>query len=70
MVNSSDSSSSEFIAPADFSSERRDITLAKSHSRTLIYTASRYGRRFVLKALNPESTALTDYRLQQESVRE
>lgn len=59
-------SSSDFIVPADFSSEWRNITLVKSHSRTNIYTATRYGRRFVLKALVPEKASLTDYRLQQE----
>jgi serine/threonine protein kinase len=59
-------SSSDFIVPADFSSEWRNITLIKSHSRTNIYTATRYGRRFVLKALVPEIASLTDYRLQQE----
>ena len=66
MVNSSDSSSSEFITHADFSSEWRDIMLTQTHSRTIIYTATRYGRRFVLKGLTPETASLTDYRLQQE----
>ena len=64
MVNSP--SSSGFIVPADFSSEWRDITLTQTRSRTQIYTASRYGRRFVLKALTPDTASLTDYRLQQE----
>jgi len=59
-------SSSDFIVPADFSSEWHNITLIKSYSRTQIYTATRYGRRFVLKALAPEIASLTDYRLQQE----
>ena len=59
-------SSSGFIVPADFSSEWRDISLLQTRSRTQIYTASRYGRRFVLKALTPETASLTDYRLQQE----
>ena len=59
-------SSSGFIAPSDFSSEWRDIRLVQTRSRTRIYTATRYGRRFVLKALTPEAGALTDYRLQQE----
>ncbi len=59
-------SSSDFIVPADFSSEWHNITLTNSHSRTQIYTATRYGRRFVLKALAPETASLTDYRLQQE----
>lgn len=64
MVNSP--SSSGFIVPADFSSEWRDITLAQTRSRTIIYTATRYGRRFVLKGLTSETASLTDYRLQQE----
>ena len=59
-------SSSAFIVPADFSSEWRDITLVNERTHTLVYTASRYGRRFVLKALAPEYSDLTDYRLQQE----
>ena len=59
-------SSSGFIVPADFSSEWRDISLLQTRSHTQIYTASRYGRRFVLKALTPDTASLTDYRLQQE----
>jgi serine/threonine protein kinase len=59
-------SSSGFIVPADFSSEWRDISLLQTRSRTQIYTASRYGRRFVLKGLTSETASLTDYRLQQE----
>ena len=59
-------SSSDFIVPTDFSSEWHNITLTQSHSRTQIYIATRYGRRFVLKALAPETASLTDYRLQQE----
>lgn len=64
MVNSS--ISSDFIVPSDFSSEWRDLSLAHAHSRTLIYTATRYGRRYLLKTLSPEIASLTDYRLQQE----
>ena len=59
-------SSSDFIVPTDFSSEWHNITLIQSYSRTQIYIATRYGRRFVLKALAPETASLTDYRLQQE----
>lgn len=59
-------SSSDSIIPTDFSSEWHNIALIKSHSRTQVYTATRYGRRFVLKALAPETASLTDYRLQQE----
>ena len=59
-------SSSAFIVPSDFSSEWRDITLAHQRNHTLIYTATRFGRRFLLKALAPEDARLTEYRLQQE----
>lgn len=59
-------SSSIFIAPTDFSSEWRDIVLVQQRKHSLVYTATRYGRRFVLKALAPEQADLTDYRLQQE----
>ena len=59
-------SSSAFIVPADFSAEWQDITLTQKRSRTFVYTATRYGRRYVLKALATECADLTDYRLQQE----
>ena len=59
-------SSSGFITPSEFSTEWRDITLAQQRKHTLIYTASRYGRRFMLKTLAPEYAHLTDYHLQQE----
>ena len=59
-------SSSAFVVPADFSAEWRDITLAHQRTHTLVYTATRYGRRFLLKAQTPDCADLTDYRLQQE----
>ena len=59
-------SSSDFIVPDDFSSEWRNIVLVQSHSHTRIYTATRYGRRFVLKTFAPETASLTECRLQQE----
>lgn len=59
-------SSSSFIVPAEFSSEWRDVALVQRHSHTLIYTATRYGRRFLLKTLSPDVASLTDYRIQQE----
>lgn len=59
-------SSSAFIVPAEFSAEWRDITLAHRHTHTVVYTATRYGRRFLLKALAPEDVNLTEFRLQQE----
>ena len=58
--------SSDFIVPDDFSSEWRNIVLVQSHSHTRIYTATRYGRRFVLKTFAPETASLTECRLQQE----
>ena len=59
-------SSSGFIVPTEFSSEWRDITIVQQRKHSLVYTATRYGRRFVLKALASEYADLTDYRLQQE----
>lgn len=59
-------SSSIFIAPTDFSSEWRDIQLISERTHTRVYTASRYGRRFLLKAPAPEDAQLADFRLQQE----
>lgn len=59
-------SSSGFIVPSDFSSEWRDITIVQQRKRSLLYTATRYGRRYILKALAPEYATLTDCRLQQE----
>lgn len=59
-------SSSEHIVPSDFSSEWRDITLTHKRKHACVYTATRYGRRFLLKALSPEEANLTDFRLQQE----
>ena len=59
-------SSSAFIVPKDFSAEWRDISLIQKRARTHVYVGTRYGRRFVLKAIAPEYANLTDYRLQQE----
>lgn len=59
-------SSSEYIVPSDFSSEWRDMTLTQKRKHACVYTATRYGRRFLLKALNPDEAELTDFRLQQE----
>ena len=59
-------SSSAFIVPADFSSEWRDVTLTQKRKHACVYTATRYGRRFLLKALSLEKANLTDFRLQQE----
>lgn len=59
-------SSSEFIAPAEFSAEWRNVELLQRRSRTMVYVATRYGRRFLLKALTEDCTTLSDYRLQQQ----
>lgn len=59
-------SSSDYIVPADFSSEWQDINIAHTRTHTVIYTATRYGRRFLLKALSPDVASLTDYQMQQE----
>ena len=59
-------SSSDYIVPADFSSEWQDISIAHTRTHTVIYTATRYGRRFLLKALSPNVASLTDYQMQQE----
>ena len=59
-------SSSDYIVPADFSSEWQDISIAHTRTHTVIYTATRYGRRFLLKALSPDVASLTDYQMQQE----
>lgn len=65
-MNPIDMSSSGFICPAEFSAEWHDIKLLQERTYTTIYTASRYGRRFVLKTLSSTCAELTDYRLQQE----
>lgn len=59
-------SSSAFITPSDFSAEWRDIKLRQKRAHTLVYTATRYGRYFILKTNGPEYEQLTDFRLQQE----
>lgn len=61
-----ETSSSEFVAPMEFSSEWRNIELLQNRSHTMLYVATRYGRRFLLKSLTPEAKRLTDYQLQQQ----
>ena len=61
-----ETSSSEFIAPMEFSAEWRNKELLQSRSHTMLYVATRYGRRFLLKALTQEAARLTDYQLQQQ----
>ncbi len=62
----SDYSSSSFITPGTFSNEWSDIQLLQVRSRNVLYTATRYGRRFILKTLPPDYANLTDYRLLHE----
>ncbi len=61
-----DISSSGFIDAAAYSTEWTDICLLQHRSHNIIYIASRYGRRFLLKGLTPEAAGLSDYRLAQE----
>ncbi len=56
-----DSSTSAFIEPSTFSQEWSDITLLQSRTHCMLYTATRYGRRFLLKALREEHRNLTEY---------
>lgn len=60
------SSSSAFMDTAAFSAEWTDIQLLQRRSHNVIYTASRYGRRFLLKGLTQEAASLSDFRLMQE----
>lgn len=59
-------SSSGFFQPTQFTTEWRDITLLQNRTNTILYTASRYGRRFLLKTVVPEKSTLTDYQQQQQ----
>ena len=59
-------SSSDFIVPVDFSSEWQHIQFVKANSKNEIYTAMRYGRRYVLKKLVGDYARLTNYEMQQE----
>lgn len=61
-----ESSSSDFIVPTEFSAEWRNVELMQRRSHTILYVATRYGRRFLLKALTPDAARLSDYRLQQQ----
>lgn len=61
------SSSSGFLPIGTFSTRWSDITLIQRRSHAVIYSAVRYQRRFLLKALPPDSADLSNYRLQQEN---
>ena len=61
-----DISDSGFIVPETFSADWSDITLLQQRRQNTIYTAKRYGKRYLLKAISPEYQSLTDIRLLQE----
>ena len=61
-----DISDSGFVNMEDFSSEWSDITLIQQRRQNTIYTAKRYGKRYLLKAISPEYQSITDIRLLQE----
>ena len=59
-------SDSGFIQPEQFSHDWQNISALQKRRDNIVYTAERYGRRFLLKTLQPECASLTEYRLQQE----
>lgn len=61
-----DISDSGFISPAAFSTEWQSIALLQQRNHNCLYTASRYGKRYVLKGLSADSQSLTDMQLLQQ----
>lgn len=61
-----DISDSGFISPAAFSTEWQGIALLQQRNHNCLYTASRYGKRYVLKGLSADSQSLTDMLLLQQ----
>ncbi len=61
-----DLSDSGFISPAAFSADWQDITLLQQRNHNCLYTASRYGKRYVLKGLSADCQSLTDMLLLQQ----
>ena len=59
-------SDSGYIDIENFSSDWSDITLLQQRRQNTIYTAKRYGKRYLLKAISSEYQSLTDIRLLQE----
>ena len=59
-------SDSGYIDIENFSSDWSDISLLQQRRQNTIYTAKRYGKRYLLKAISPEYQSLTDIRLLQE----
>ena len=61
-----DISDSGFISPAAFSTEWQSIALLQQRNHNCLYTASRYGKRYVLKGLSTDCQSLTDMLLLQQ----
>ena len=61
-----DISDSGFISPEAFSADWQDIALLQQRNHNCLYTASRYGKRYVLKGLSTDSQSLTDMLLLQQ----
>ena len=61
-----DISDSGFISPEAFSTNWQDISLLQRRSNNCLYTASRYGKRYVLKGLSADCQSLTDLLLLQQ----
>ena len=59
-------SDSGYIDIDTFYADWSDITLLQQRRQNTIYTAKRYGKRYLLKAISPEYQLLTDIRLLQE----
>ena len=59
-------SDSGYIDIENFSADWSDITLLQQRRQNTIYTAKRYGKRYLLKGISPEYQSLTDIRLLQE----
>lgn len=61
-----DISDSGFISPAAFSAEWQSIALLQQRNHNCLYTASRYGKCYVLKGLSTDCQSLTDMLLLQQ----
>ena len=61
-----DISDSGFISPEAFTADWHAITLLQQRSHNCLYTASRYGKRYVLKGLSADCQLLTDLLLLQQ----
>ena len=59
-------SDSGFICLEDISNTWTELTLLQQRRQNTIYTAKRYGKRYLLKAISPEYQSMTDIRLFQE----